>query len=83
MPRAAPTKSWSIEMADMKSIDTTDEKDALRAEDRGPKTVESPALAPAGRNHPSNFAAAAKALRACAPNASHWEKVHAAVGIEP
>jgi len=67
----------------MKSTDTTDEKDALRAGDRAPKTVESPALAPAGRDHGGNFAAAAKALRACAPNASHWHKVHVAAGIEP
>ena len=67
----------------MKSTDTTDEKDAPRAKERGPKNVESPALAPAGRNHAGNFAAATKALRACALNASHWDKVHVAAGIKP
>ena len=70
-------------MPGMKSSDTTDEKDALRGKDRAAEHVQSPALVPAARNHADKFAAAAKASRACAPNASHWDKVHAAAGIEP
>jgi hypothetical protein len=67
----------------MKPTDAIDEKGAVDVSDREPKTMESPALVPAARNHSDKFAAAAKASRACAPNASHWDKVRVAAGIEP
>jgi hypothetical protein len=67
----------------MTPTDTMHDKGAVRADERGSKTVESPALVPAARNHADKFAAAAKAAQACAPNASHWDKVHVAAGIDP
>jgi hypothetical protein len=70
-------------MPGMKSSDTTDEENVRRGKERGPEHVQSPALVPAARNHADKFVAAAKASRACAPNASHWDRVHAAAGIEP
>jgi hypothetical protein len=66
----------------MKPNDTANEKTALEP-DAKPVMMESPALVPAARSHADKFRAAAQAVRRCAADVSHWDKVHAASGIEP
>ena len=42
-----------------------------------------PSLVPQPGAHAHKFAAAAAASRDCAPDASHWDKVYAAAGMQP
>ncbi len=65
----------------MNPSDTANHKTTLEPGAK-PVTVESPALVPAMRSHADKFTAAAQAWRRCAAGASHWDKVHAAAGIE-
>ena len=66
----------------MKPRNTANEK-TTRKPGAKAAMVESPALVPAAASHAGKFRAAAQAWRRCPSDAPHWDKVHAAAGIEP